>query len=84
MAPTNNSDMQTLLNSLNLLTEQVTNMGQQITDLQRQRQPAPSGTPAPTTITSTFTGTSDGTQGEQRTLVISTLTCLCHGALEMS
>ena len=61
MAPTNNSDMQTLLNSLNLLTEQVTNMGQQITDLQRQQQPAPPGTPAPTTITSTSAGTINGT-----------------------
>jgi hypothetical protein len=63
MAPiTDNGDIRALLDSVNLLTQQVANMdqrfanmGQQITDLQHQRQPAPSSTPAPSSAPPTTT-----------------------------
>jgi hypothetical protein len=45
----NNPNMHALLYSLNQLTQRVANMGQQLTGLQRQQQPAP------TTITSNGT-----------------------------
>ena len=65
MAPiTDNDDIRALLDSVNLLTQQVANMGQQITDLQHQRQPAPSSTPAPSSApptTTASTATNSGT-----------------------
>ena len=61
----NNGDIQALLlDSFYQLSanidQRLADMGQQITNLQRQQQP-PSSTPAPDTITSTTNGTKDGT-----------------------
>ena len=60
----NNGDIQALLDSFYQLSanidQRLADMGQQITNLQRQQQP-PSSTPTPDTITSTTNGTKDGT-----------------------
>ena len=60
----NNGDIRVLFDSFNQLSanidQRLANMGQQITNLQRQQQP-PSSTPTPNTIISTTKGTKDGT-----------------------